>query len=65
MKIVDANAESHDERTKVKIPMIQNPYQQLHREFVEAGARILLSSGQACPLLTQHEQSAEIAFSLL
>lgn len=28
--------------------MIKNPYQQLHHEFVAAGAKVLLSSGQAC-----------------
>jgi hypothetical protein len=30
--------------------MIINPYQQLHHEFTEAGAKLLLSSGQACVL---------------
>lgn len=28
--------------------MIKNPYQQLQHEFVSAGAKVLLSSGQAC-----------------
>ena len=28
--------------------MIQNPYIQLHKEFIQEGARVLLSSGQAC-----------------
>lgn len=27
---------------------IKNPYQEIHREFVNAGAKVLLSSGQAC-----------------
>jgi hypothetical protein len=27
---------------------MKNPYQELHQEFVQAGARVLLSSGQAC-----------------
>ena len=27
---------------------MNNPYQQLHQEFVNAGANVLLSSGQAC-----------------
>ena len=28
--------------------MINNPYQQLHKKFTSAGAKVLLSSGQAC-----------------
>jgi len=28
--------------------MIKNPYQQLQHEFISAGAKVLLSSGQAC-----------------
>jgi hypothetical protein len=27
---------------------MKNPYEELHREFVHAGARVMLSSGQAC-----------------
>ena len=27
---------------------MKNPYQELHQEFVQAGAKVLLSSGQAC-----------------
>jgi hypothetical protein len=27
---------------------MKNPYQKLHQEFVDAGAKVLLSSGQAC-----------------
>jgi len=31
-----------------KESMVNNPYQELHHEFVKAGAQVLLSSGQAC-----------------